>query len=77
MKTIIKTAACLLFVGIGTAIFAQTSTNSSQKSPEKKKQTAKKGSTTKAADNKIAVSDQIQTSDKSGKKQPTKGVSNK
>ena len=73
MKTILKVTACAMLFCFTTTTFAQTSTGAS-KDKGSKKATSKK---TKGIDNKIAVSDQAQPSEKGGKKAKTSGISNK
>ncbi len=72
MKTILKATVCLMLVSVASFTFAQqaaTSTKSSKKATTKK---------TKAIDNKIAVSDQAQPTEKGSKKSTkTSGISNK
>ncbi|HXB13188.1 MAG TPA: hypothetical protein VNZ45_14475 [Bacteroidia bacterium] len=73
MKTILKVTACLVFISLVNLSFAQQAATSTSKSS--KKNSSKK---TKAIDNKIAVSDQAQPTEKGSKKtSKTSGISNK
>jgi hypothetical protein len=79
MKTTVKILACLMFFGIAGNSFAQQTAKPTQPAATKsaKKQSKK---STKAVDNKIAVSDQVQPTDKSAKKpaaKKDKPISNK
>jgi len=78
MKTTLKIVASLLFLGIAVTTIAQQSTSATK--PATTTKAKSKTSKPKGIDNKIAVSDQAQTSEKGNKKQPVKsdkGVSNK
>jgi hypothetical protein len=78
MKTILKLAACLIFVVAVNNSFAQQAANAPAKQTSTKTSKSKKGKT--GIDNKIAVSDQVQPTDKgtkSAKKTTTTGISNK
>jgi len=67
--------ACLLFFGIAEVSFAQQTPN--QAAATTKKSTKKQSKKSKAVDNKIAVSDQVQPTDKKKSVKKDKAVSNK
>jgi hypothetical protein len=74
MKTILKLTACLAFFGAVTTVSAQQKATTTTK--DTKKQTSKKSKT--GIDNKIAVSDQAQPTDKNSKgTKKESGISNK
>jgi len=77
MKTILKSVICLIFVATVTGSFAQqANTATKQTATTSKKQKTKKVKT--GIDNKIAVSDQVQPTDKGTKTaKKTSGISNK
>jgi len=78
MKTFLKITACLLLSVTVEAGFAQQAASPAKQGTAKKAKKSGKKST-KEVDNKIAVSDEAQTADKSPKKQAKKekGISNK
>jgi len=79
MKNAAKIIACILFFGVVEVSFAQQVASTS---PTTTKKTTKKqkNKSTKPVEDRIAVSDQVQPTEKGTKKQPAKknkGISNK